>query len=158
MKVHTDNILTSFLMVLFGGTVIRAIFLYVNQPVLDISIYKTFLIGGMIDSLVLSIILLPALLFLILRIRLYKYLKFILILQRFYIFTVISLFLLSSFVDIFIFKIYHYRLNSSLIEKTLDIPFSILLNMLQSQFSYEILLLPLFINECLWVYLLVCFY
>ena len=143
MKVHTDNILTSFFLALIGGTVIRAIFLYINQPILDISIYKTFLIGGMIDSLVLSILFLPALLFLILRIRLLKYIKFVLIFQRFYLFTIISLFLISSFIDIFIFKIYHYRLNPSLIEKTLDIPLSILLNMLQSQFDYEVLLLPL---------------
>ena len=143
MKVHTDNILTSFFLALIVGTVIRAIFLYINQPILDISIYKTFLIGGMIDSLVLSILFLPALLFLILRIRLLKYIKFVLIFQRFYLFTIISLFLISSFIDIFIFKIYHYRLNPSLIEKTLDIPLSILLNMLQSQFNYEVLLLPL---------------
>ena len=143
MKVHTDNILTSFFLALIVGTVIRAIFLYINQPILDISIYKTFLIGGMIDSLVLSILFLPALLFLILRIRLLKYIKFVLIFQRLYLFTIISLFLISSFIDIFIFKIYHYRLNPSLIEKTLDIPLSILLNMLQSQFNYEVLLLPL---------------
>ena len=143
MKAHTDNILTSFFLALVSGSVIRVVFLYINQPVLDISIYKTFLIGGMIDSLVLSILFLPTLFFLVLRIRFSQYLKFILVLQRFYIFTVISLFLLSSFVDIFIFKIYQYRLNPSLIEKTLDIPFSILLNMLQSQFRYEILALPL---------------
>ena len=143
MKTYTDNILTSFLLALLGGTVIRTAFLYTNQPTLDISIYKTFLIGLMIDSLVLSILFLPTVLFLILRIRLSKYLKFVFVIQRLYLFTVIFLFLLSSFVDIFVFKIYHHRLNISLIEKTLDIPFSILLNMLQSQFSYEILVLPL---------------
>ena len=143
MKTYTDNILTSFLLALLGGTVIRTAFLYTNQPTLDISIYKTFLIGLMIDSLVLSILFLPTVLFLILRIRLSKYLKFVFVIQRLYLFTVLFLFLLSSFVDIFVFKIYHHRLNISLIEKTLDIPFSILLNMLQSQFSYEILVLPL---------------
>ncbi len=139
---NTDNILTSFFLTLLGGSIVRTIFLCVNHSALDISIYKTFLIGVMIDSLVLSILFLPTLFFLILRMRLFKYLKFISMLQRFYLFIVISLFLLSSFVDIFIFKIYHHRLTLLLIEQALHI-FSILFNALQSQFSYEILILPL---------------
>ena len=96
-KTNTDNILTSFLLALFSGTLIRAIFLYVNQAILDISIYKTFFVGLMIDSLVLSILFLPTLFFLILRIHLSKYLKVVLILQRFYLFIIIFLFLLTFF-------------------------------------------------------------
>ena len=142
-KTNTDNILTSFLLALFSGTLIRVIFLYVNQTTLDISIYKTFFIGLMIDSLVLSILFLPTLFFLILRIHLSKYLKVVLILQRFYLFTIIFLFLLTSFIDIFIFQVYHHRLNPFLIEKALQTPFPMLLNMLQLSFKYEILLIPL---------------
>ncbi len=95
MKAHTDNILTSFFLGLLGGTIVRIIFLYVNQSTLDINIYKTFLIGLMIDSLVLSVLFLPTLFFLVARIHLLhlsKCLWFILKLQRFYLFTVISLF------------------------------------------------------------------
>ena len=142
-KTNTDNILTSFLLTLFGGTFIRAIFLYINQYALDINIYKTFFIGIMIDSLVLSILFLPTLFFLILRIHLSKYLKAVLILQRFYLFTIIFLFLLTSFIDIFIFQIYHHRFNPFLIEKALQTPFPMLLNILQLSFKYEILLVPL---------------
>ena len=142
-KTNTDNILISFLLALFSGTLIRVIFLYVNQTTLDISIYKTFFIGLMIDSLVLSILFLPTLFFLILRIHLSKYLKVVLILQRFYLFTIIFLFLLTSFIDIFIFQVYHHRLNPFLIEKALQTPFPMLLNMLQLSFKYEILLIPL---------------
>ena len=143
MKAHTDNILTSFFLGLLGGTIVRVIFLYVNQSTLDISIYKTFLIGLMIDSLVLSVLFLPTLFFLVARIHLSKYLWFILKLQRLYLFTVISLFLLSSFVDIFIFQIYHHRLNGSLIAQVLNMPFPMLFNMVQSHFSYEVLVIPL---------------
>ena len=45
--------------------------------------------------------------------------------------------------DIFIFQIYHHRLNPFLIEKALQTPFPMLLNMLQLSFKYEILLVPL---------------
>ena len=142
-KTNTDNILTSFLLTLFSGTLIRVIFLYVNQTTLDISIYKTFFVGLMIDSLVLSILFLPTLFFLILRIHPSKYLKVVLILQRFYLFTIIFLFLLTSFIDIFIFQVYHHRFNLFLIEKALQTPFPMLLNMLQLSFKYEIFLVPL---------------
>lgn len=143
MRTHTDNILTSFVLTLLGGTLIRAVFLYINQPTLDIDIYKTFLIGLMIDSLVLSILFLPALFFLVLRIRLSRYLKFVFVLQRLYLVAIIFLFLLSSFVDVFVFQIYQHRLNLSLIEQALNISFSILFNSLKSSFSYKILVVPL---------------
>ena len=142
-KTTSDNILTSFLLTLLGGTLIRVLFFYVNQLTLEINIYKTFLIGFMIDSLVLSILFLPALLFLILRIHFPKYLISILIFQRSYLFTIISLFLLTSFVDIFIFQIYHHRLDLFLIQQALNTPFPMLLNMLSSNFKYEILLIPI---------------
>ena len=145
MKASTDNILTGFFLALFCGTLIRAVFLYTNQSTLDISIYQTFLIGIMIDSLVLSLLFLPTLLFFILRIRFSKYFRFVSIIQRVYLFTVIFLFLFSSFVDIFVFKVYQYRLNLSLIEQAINVPFLVLLNTVQLGFGYKSLIVPFFI-------------
>ena len=139
----SSHIVASFVLTLFLGTFLRLLFLIFNgvEELLNLEILKVFFIGFIVDSAILSILFFPVCIFYFPRF----YLPFCFKIRRLYLYAVISIFLLLSFIDIFFFRVYHDRFNFYVVEQILNVQaFISTFLTIYHKFPYGLLMLPLF--------------
>ena len=129
----------SFFLLLFLGTVFRFLFLTINSGGgFDFELIEAFFAGLLIDGIAISIFFIPAYIFIFFKHRIFK------ILQAFYLYIVIFLFLLFSVIDIFFFQAFYSRFDINILKNISD--FSALTGTLLTvyhKYSYGMLIVPL---------------
>ena len=139
----SSHIVASFVLTLFLSGFLRLLLLIFNgaQEILSLEILKVLFIGLIVDSAILSFLFYPVCFFL-----LFKPSPFCDSIKRLYLFIVVGLFLLLSFIDIFFFRVYYDRFHFYAIEQLLN--FHALVSTFLAiyyKFPYSLLMLPLFL-------------
>ena len=142
-----SNILTSFIITLFVGTLLRIIFIVTmtnDEHYIPLEVIQAILVGFIMDSYVLSFFFFPACFRLLFISSHPSYVKWIIEkMTNIYIYIIIFVFLLLSFTDILFFNIYNDRLRLLIIKQAFDIPFDYLISSIFSEYPYGILILPI---------------
>ena len=129
----------SFFLLLFLGTFLRLLFFIINdEGIFDFELINVFLLGVLIDGMIISIFFLPVYIF-----AFFKY-SFFRVLQRFYLYIMVFLFLMLSVIDIFFFQAFYSRFDINILQNISD--FSALIGAFLTvyhKYSYGILVIPL---------------
>ena len=132
-----SSILISFILTLCVGTLLRILFIGINiTPITLSEVFRPLLVGIVIDSFVLSLLFFPT------CFALFFHSSWVQKVQYFYLYSVISLFILMSFIDIFFFQVFHDRIHIYALQQASEIPLPQILNMIFYEYSYGLLILP----------------